>query len=285
MIRRLGWILLALFGLVSSASAKSFVWQVEKNGQKAFIGGTIHILRPQDRLPDAYQRAYQQSDLIVTEVKGSELTSRSTVMKMTSMGMYQNGDTLDKHLSPEVFAELKQFCHENKFPLEPMMTMKPSMVSVTISMGMMMRYGVTAEGIDMKFLQQAKRDRKSNQGLESIDQQLNALFNSGANPDEIIRYTLNDAKQLDKLMGIMIDGLFNGDVELFERELLLPMKNSTPEYYDALIKNRNNNWLSKIDNLMSTPAVEFILVGGLHLVGDDGVINLLRKKGYSTKQL
>lgn len=271
-------------GFSSSLDAKSFIWKVEKEGNHAYVGGTIHLLRAQDlsSLGD-YERVYQKSDVLAFEVDSDEMLGAA--FKMSQLGMYQDGRTLEKVLSPEVFADLKKFCEEYKFPLEPMMTMKPAMVNVTIAIGTMMRAGVNQQGIDHIFSLKAKRDGKKQLALETVDDQFDALFNDKVNPDAIIRGTIKDAHRADAMIVQMIEGLFNGDVELFNKEFLEPMKKEMPGFYESLIVKRNNNWMPKIEAMLKTPEVEFILVGGLHLVGEVGVIEQLEARGYSVTQL
>ncbi len=268
----------------SSTDAKSFIWKVEKDGNHAYIGGTIHLLRAQDRSSlSSYEQTYAKSHVLVFEVDGDEMLGAA--FKMSQLGMYQDGRTLKDVLSPEVFAELKTFCQKYKFPLEPMMTMKPAMVNVTIAMGMMMRAGVNQQGVDYVFTQKAKRDGKKRLALETVDDQFNALFNNSIDPDAVIKGTIKDAHKADAMITQMIEGLFNGNVELFNKEFLQPMKSEMPGFYDSLIVKRNNNWVPKIEAMLKTPEVEFILVGGLHLVGDIGVIEQLESRGYTVTQL
>ena len=66
---------------------------------------------------------------------------------------------------------------------------------------------------------------------------------------------------------------------------LAPLKKDFPEIYDTLIVNRNNAWMPEIIAMMNTEDIEFILVGALHLVGEDGLLTLLSKQGYTIRML
>jgi hypothetical protein len=273
-----------LLGFSSSSDAKSFIWKVEKDGKQAYVGGTIHLLRAQDLSSlKRYESVYQKSDVLVFEVDGDEMMSAA--FKMSQMGMYQDGRTLEQVLRPEVFAELKQFCEQHKFPLEPMMSMKPSMVNLTIAMGTMMRSGFNQQGIDSIFTLKAKRDNKPRLALETVDDQLNALFNHNEDPNSIIKATIREGDQANTMVLKMVEGIFKGDVELFEKEFLASMKDEMPGFYQSLIVKRNNQWLPKVESMLQTPEVELILVGALHLVGDVGLIQQLEARGYRVTQL
>lgn len=276
---------LIVFSVLSSqSSAKTFVWKVEKDQKSAFIAGTIHVLREQDKsLPEAYNLAYQQADVVAFEVDLKEMMAAG--FEMVSRGMYQDGTKLSDVLSPEVFQQLKTFCEENGFPIKPMLEMKPTLVSVNLVLGMMMREGAKPEGIDMMFNKKARQDGKSLLALESIDDQLNALFNDKVDADALIKSTLRDAKNVDQMLDKMITALYQGDTEAFNKEFLQPMAKESPEYYKSLIVVRNNNWIPKIEAMLATPEKELIMVGGLHLVGDIGVIEQLKSRGYTVTQL
>ncbi len=284
------WWIKFLYGICCLAfmplgEARSFVYKVEKDGEFLFVGGTVHVLRKQDQLPAAYDMAYKSTDVLVTEVDLEELTSVGTAFKMTAMGFYQDGTTLDKVLSAEVFEEFKLFCEDNKFPLEPFLTMKPTMVSVNIVMSLMMREGARPEGIDMLFGKRALAENKKRLALETIDEQLSALFKSGANPNDIIRYTLKDASNIQPLLETMMKSILTGDAQTLEKELMEPMKAFSETYYESLIVNRNNQWVPKIEAMLKTPEKELVLVGALHLVGDVGVLQQLAARGYTITQL
>jgi hypothetical protein len=277
------WVAL-LVGFSTTSDAKSFIWKVEKDGREAYIGGTIHLLRSQDlNSLTPYEAVYQKADTLVFEVDGDEMMSAA--FKMSQMGMYQDGRTLAQALRPDVFAQLKQFCERHKFPLEPMMSMKPAMVNVTIAMGIMMRAGFNQQGIDSIFTLRAKRDNKPRLALETVDDQLNALFNHNEDPNALILATIKDGDKADTMIIKMVEGVFNGDTQLFEKEFLQPMKQEMPGFYDSLIVKRNNNWMPKIEAMLQTPQVEFVLVGALHLVGDIGIIEQLQSRGYKVTQL
>ncbi|NVK86878.1 MAG: TraB/GumN family protein [Gammaproteobacteria bacterium] len=277
-------LLILLLVLTTSLSqAKTFMWKVEKDGQHAYIGGTVHLLRAEDEIPATYYKAYQASDVLVTEVELEELLGAA--FAMSAMGMAEEGQTLDKVLSPEVYEQFVKFCQDNKFPLDSLTPLKPQMASINIVMGLMMRQGATPEGVDMTFSKMAMQDDKKRIGLETAMEQFDAIFNKDVDPDKIILSTLQDAKEAGTLLDKMISGLFAGEVEMFKKEFLDAMKTETPAFYDSLVVRRNNNWVPKVEAMIATPEVELILVGGLHLVGDIGVIEQLKAKGYTVTQL
>jgi len=67
--------------------------------------------------------------------------------------------------------------------------------------------------------------------------------------------------------------------------MLAELKTQPPKLYKKLITDRNRNWLPLIDAYQKSPRTEFILVGVGHLVGPDGIVEALKKKGYKVEKL
>ena len=55
--------------------------------------------------------------------------------------------------------------------------------------------------------------------------------------------------------------------------------------YDRLLIERNRTWLPKIEALFARPRPAFVVVGAAHLVGPDGLLQMLKAKGYKVEQL
>ena len=85
------------------------VWVAEKEGNKVFVGGTVHMLSEKDYpLPDAYMTAYQQSDELLFETDVESLSSMETQMKIVQQLSHQDGKTIYDELSPETIKRLEQ---------------------------------------------------------------------------------------------------------------------------------------------------------------------------------
>jgi uncharacterized protein YbaP (TraB family) len=61
------------------------------------------------------------------------------------------------------------------------------------------------------------------------------------------------------------------------------MRKDYPELYQQVLVERNNNWLPQIEAFLKTPETELILVGALHLAGNDGLLAQLRQRGYKVE--
>ena len=85
-------------------------------------------------------------------------------------------------------------------------------------------------------------------------------------------------------MDSMIDAWRTGDIAFLEENLLSDMQDY-PELNDIIVVQRNIDWTNQIEALLDDNDDYLIVVGTLHLVGDEGVPDLLRSRGHEVRQL
>ena len=86
-------------------------------------------------------------------------------------------------------------------------------------------------------------------------------------------------------MDEMIQAWRVGDNAKLSEMFVADMLNEAPELYDSLLRQRNMNWLPQIELMLRDSDTEFVLIGAAHLVGSDGLLDLLRARGYQVRQL
>lgn len=279
--------LTSLLSGTTSVWAESSVWEISKNGQRLFLGGTIHMLSDSDYpLPEAYDRAYQKSAVVVLETDAQAMQQPQFQQKMMAAMMYQDGRNLKQVLSEDTFKALSQHMTARGIPLDQMLLFKPGMISMTLSVVELQRLGQTAKGVDHFFGTRAKQDGKSLGQLETVEQQITFLATMGkGREDDMIMYTLRDLADLPTILSEMKTAWRSGDMAALEKSSLQEMQEAFPEIYKTLLVDRNNDWMPQIEALLTSEPVEFVLVGSLHLAGDDGVLQQLRSRGYQIKQM
>jgi uncharacterized protein YbaP (TraB family) len=155
------------------AFAESSVWKVQKGTSVIYLGGTCHLLRESDfPLPLEFRRAYDASRVVVFETDIVRLQDPSTQLKLLSQATYADGSGVDRHLSPQTYAELSTYCQANGIPLEALRQIKPSLLMVTLTLMELARAGVGQQGVDIFFHDAAKRDGKTVGWFEDVDQQI-----------------------------------------------------------------------------------------------------------------
>lgn len=268
------------------AYAETSVWEVSNGNQRLFIGGTIHILGKNDYpLPNAYEQAYQQSDHLVFETDIGQVNTSEFTTRLQQLLTYSDGNSLKNTLQPGTYRQLEQYCEQAGIPIMLLHPLKPPLVSMMLTVLELKKIGIDHMGVDHYFNMKAKQDGKAITRLESIEQQLQFLSNMAiGHEDELILSTIEENRQLSSLMQSMMRAWREGNQAMLEDTFIKPMKKDFPSVYNQLLVQRNNNWHPEIERLLGTPEIEFVLVGTLHLVGDDGLIRLLQNRGYQVKQ-
>lgn len=277
---------LSLLLATGLACAETSVWEVTGNNQRLYIGGTIHVLSQQDYpLPDAYDQAYASSEHVVFETDLDQMMTSEFLIRLRQSLTYEGGNSLKNTLQPATYNELERYCEQSGIPIMMLLPLKPPLASLMLTVMELKKIGIDNTGVDHHFNIQAQRDGKETSQLETIDEQLQFLTNMAkGHEDELILSTLEENRQLAKLMQSMLGAWRAGDVALLEEQFIKPMQQNFPSVYEQLLVRRNHNWLPLIEQYLATPEVEFILVGALHLVGNDGLIQQLEKAGYRVKQ-
>lgn len=286
MVRLVAALVLVLLAC-SAALAASSVWQARKGDRIIYLGGTCHVLRDADYpLPAEYDRAYAAADLVVFETDIGRLGEPEIQQKLLAGAVYADGSTVDRHLSPKVYRELRAYCEKSGIPLELLGTLKPSLLVVTLTMLELKKLGVTSQGVDQHFYDRAKRDGKPIEGLETLEQQLNYILTmADGDEDGFVSQSLRDLRSAGEQFDALAGAWRRGDDASLEALMLADFKARQPKTYERLITERNRSWLARIDAPRKSHRTPFYLVGAGHLVGKDGILAELARKGYTVVRL
>ena len=77
----------------------------------------------------------------------------------------------------------------------------------------------------------------------------------------------------------------SGDLEALEELAGTPLREQFPRVYQSLLVARNNAWMPQIESMAGSPEIELVLVGALHLAGEDGLLAQLARRGYLIRQM
>ena len=151
---------------------------------------------------------------------------------------------------------------------------------------MLMRIGFDpALGIENQLMERALVDDKEILGFETMRQQLEFL--DGLSPSaqrEMLIQALSEGTEMQQTMDEMIMAWRTGDVQFLEENLLADMADY-PELHKVVVVNRNVAWTDEIEELLDDADDYLIVVGALHLVGQEGVPRLLQARGHDVIQL
>lgn len=275
----------------SSAPQRGVLYRASYRGNTCYLFGTVHVgqaafypLEPQ------VTRALSAADKLVLEVD-----IRDTAMLQQSVmrhGIYPEGQSITQHLSNVSLEKLKQALQVASIPFDNVARMKPWMVTNILIVQAMARAGYpTEQGIELYFLAVAKKENKLVQQLETADYQL-SLFN-GLSDAQQEEYLLENLAQLADGSAIkkglaLITAWQHADNRALQAALQdLQSEQSTSAKFlqQVLLDERNPNMANKIEGLLKTDKKSFVAVGALHLIGDKGVPELLRKRGYKVEKV
>ena len=273
--------------LYSSLYAKSSVWKVSKDSNHFYIAGTIHALSKSDyALPKEYEEAYLNSELIVFEADTNKLSQKSFSYLINTKTRYKKNDSLDNYLDNDTKEKLKKYLSAKDIIYKNIKNLKPGILSIYLTSLELKKLKLTALGVDAYYSLKAKEDNKKIKYLESIYKQLDFLSSmSKGYENEFVNYTLKDLENIKKQFFLMKKAWRVGDMVELKRISLDPWVKDFPLLYENLLIKRNKAWMKKILKMSKTKEIEFILFGALHLVGEEGILNKLKNKGFTLSQL
>ena len=280
-----------LAALATSVSAqtptKHFLWKVEApGGATAHLLGSLHVLTADAYpLPAAIDKAFAESKTLVEEVDLDEMNDPMLMMAALSKAMLTGGETLDQLVSAQTYAEVKKRAEAYGMPMQALQRMKPWLVAVTLMAPTLQAAGFKPElGIDRHFFDRAKEKGLKRQALETLAYQLDRFDQMSAKlQEDLLKATIEDLDTQVTGVKDMVRAWSSGDLATMEKMMLTALTES-PELYQRLLLERNQNWVPHVERCLSEKAGCFIVVGAAHLVGKDGLPALLSKKGYKVTQ-
>jgi uncharacterized protein len=279
---------LAISACVEAAEAKTFGWKATgRSGGVVYLVGSIHVLTS-DVYPlnPALEAAFKDADLLVEEVDMAEMLDPAAQLRVLSRGMLPGDQSLDKLLSPATLALVRKATGDLGPAGQPLMRFKPWMLAIALQGLELQKAGYDPElGLDKHFYDQAKSAGKTVQGLETADYQISVFDGmTMEQQDRMLAQTLKELETELASVGKLADAWKSGDAPTVERIVQSELK-AEPLMYQRLLVDRNKAWLPKIETLFARPGHALVVVGAAHLVGPDGLIAMLKAKGYTVEQM
>ena len=277
-------LLLALLNIQSIAQSikedeKTLLWEVTGKNIKApsYLFGTIHIMCPGDlKVSEVLKQKFSTTQQLFLELKMDEPGMMMEMMK----GMKMNDSSTLKGLLGKINYDSVNtiFKRSTGIQLDMLNSTKPILV---VSMIYPFLLGCTPDSWENTFQKMAKEQNKPLLGLETLTEQMNVL--------ESIPYK----EQADMLVKTLFQmdsakNVFLNMLEVYKQKDVIALYKLTTSdedfgiYERDLLENRNHKWIKTIITQAETIPT-FFAFGAAHLGGNQGIINLLRKEGYSVK--
>jgi uncharacterized protein YbaP (TraB family) len=266
---------------------KSFLWKASNRQGTVYLVGSVHLLtKHYYPLNPSLDTAFKESDLLVEELDLGEVDGPDSQMQLLTRSQLPPGQSLDKVVSPATFGLVRRRFAALGLPVEVVKQFKPWALALMLLQLEWARAGFDpALGLDRHFFERAKKEGKSVRALETVEFQLSRFDGLAMDQqDRLLAQTIDEIETETANVTKMVDAWKNGDVAGLEK-LTLSDVNQDPMLYQRLLVERNRNWMPVIESLFGRPGPAFIVVGAAHLIGPDGLVQMLKDKGYSVDQL
>ncbi|MFN4321277.1 MAG: TraB/GumN family protein [Aeromonas media] len=262
------------------AFADPAFYRISKGNEQHWLLGSIHAGKPSlYPLPDPIERAWQQSHALVMEVDMTHI-SQAQWQEMGAITRLVDGKTLKDHLPMDLYRRTLIAAGQNGLNESMLAPLRPWFAAITLTQAALERTGYRGEfGVDQHFAKRANDGGKPIVGLETLLEQLGYLASVGDNQTLMLESTLDELPDLEKGFAEVMKAWQDGDqatlINLLKEEMAPPKLQAWLE--QTLLAERNRNWVKRWPGL---PNESFIVVGALHLYGEQGLLALLEQQGW-----
>jgi uncharacterized protein YbaP (TraB family) len=283
----LRWLL--AFSLLGSLNvyAASPVWAVRGAHNTVYLAGSIHLLPADDAaLPAALEHAYADSSKLVMELDLAKFDPLEATVWMMDHSALPSGTKLRSVLGEARYGRVSAAAAHLGLAMIGLDDQAPWMVGMELTDTAYTHEGFDSDqGVEEQLVRRAQADGKPTAGLETLPEELGGLI-ALSREDQIrmLDETLDDLKDLKNEMRDVLRAWHQGDASRLAT-LLSSEYRAFPALYRPLVTDRNQRWLPQVEQLLRSDGNSLVVVGALHLVGEGGLLELLRKKGYKVTQL
>lgn len=266
------------------------LWKVSDADNSIYLLGSFHLLKDSDYpLADSTYAALADAEQVVFELSPAEMNDPALGQKMGAAAMRTDGKTLQQSLPEATWAQLSDYTTKRNIPIANFQPFEAWFISLMVSVTEMQRLGLDPEkGLDKHFAGLAVKAGKPVRGLETGDQQI-ALFD-GMDEDEqlqALQDTLAELANIESEIEKMHALWRAGDGDALYASTAADMKREYPALYQRINVERNQAWLPRLEGMLDDSSSDdtLVVVGAMHLLGDDGVVAMLKAKGYRVERL
>lgn len=263
------------------------MWQINGASNRIYLLGSVHVLRERDHpIPSAIAEAYEDAEILIMEVDIDDLNPIEIASAVNELGVIKDGGSLQEFMGPRLYEEAADYASQLNIPIAMLAKTEPWLAAITVEQMMLVRIGFNPKfGIEFHLSAKASEDNKEILGFETAREQLEFLDKLSLPAQRaLLMQTLRESLNIEEDLNLLIDAWRHGDIGFLEENMLVEMRRY-PELYRTLVVDRNEAWVERISSLTGEEDDYLIIVGALHLVGEDGVPALLSEIGIITDQL
>ena len=270
--------------------ARPLLWKVSDADNSVYLLGAFHLLKEADYpLPVEVDRAFDDAESLLFEVDPQAMTSPQALAAMQKYMAYADGGSLSTVLPKATLAKLDAMVTASGGSMAAMEGSEPWAVNLGLLMGVTQSMGFRPDlGLDRHLMERAAKAGKPAGGLETVEDQFRAM-DSVPHAEQVkgLGEFLDDPRKLVQQMGEMHAWWRAGDVARLDADLRAEMATEAPHTYRLLNVERNRAWLPQVERRLAGSKADdtLVVVGALHLLGDDGLVEQLRAKGYAVERV
>lgn len=290
-MKKIFTVLMMLF--VAVGANCQLLWRVSGKDcyKPSFLFGTIHLETGEyiDSVP-GLNEAIESVDAIYGEIYSETLLGKETMNKIMKDAVAPSDSTIDKLLTKEEYNVVDSVVRVylmGLIGLDNLKMLKPAVVYEQLNVLQMQKYFPQAldpsNSLDMAIQNRGMKLGKHVDGLESVDDQIKALFSAPLidQAHDLVDFCRKDNK-IDQYGKQLCDAYHAQDLPALEHILFDPEMGMSEEEMETVSYGRNRNWMEKIEMTLPVQSV-LIAVGAAHLLGPQGLIQLLRDRGYTVE--
>jgi uncharacterized protein YbaP (TraB family) len=265
--------------------AASCVWKVSaSNGASLYLAGSWHALRRADYpLPATYNRAFESCNRLVFEISPRDLDRSGNAIDRA--GEYPKSDNLKNHVDPRTYDYLRRFFGILGVSEVTFSRYRPWYISMVLG-SFSRSHGLSHElGVESFLEKKARAASKPIDGLESLREHVDVYSGlSDRGSEALLLITFIPADKGSPDFNRMMAAWRRGDADFLTNSVHEGFRDF-PAMADRLLKARNRNWIPKLEGYLRSGKTYLAVFGAAHLGGSDGVVALLRARGYKLEQL
>lgn len=273
------------------------MWKVSDADNDLYLLGSFHMLRAGDYpLSKDVDNAFDDAEALVFELSPEELLSPQLGTAMGQAALRIDGKPLNSELSKATIARLDTWTAANGkelqtmgLPAQALQMFEPWFVGLMISITEMNKQGLDPKlGLDMHLIGRANKASKPTSGLEKGSEQI-AVFDGMSKTEQLqfLDESLSEAVDAKAEIEKLHSAWRRGDQNALWNGMAADMRREYPQLYRRVNVARNDAWVPKLQRMLDAETEDdtMIVVGALHLLGDDGVVEKLRAKGYKVDRV
>ena len=266
---------------VAAAVDAPFLWKIQSAKATHYLMGSVHLL-PQSTypLPPALNQAYADTRALMLETDPNALGTPQMQARMLSDGVSREG--LAREIAPDLYQRVRRHAKASELPATLCDQFRAWMCALSLGVIEFQRAGMEAGfGLDQHFHQRATADRRAMKWLEAPETQLE-LFSGMSAPmaEQFLHSSIEDLQRPELRPEVLVKVWRSNDVAALEA-VVDDTRKEFPDIHARLLGARNLAWMDALTNALQGATPQLVVVGAAHLVGDDGLISLLRGRGFT----